>query len=176
MNREDKMNTATDAHPTPWYRQRWPWILMIAPVTAMVLGFVLLYLAITTTDGLVADDYYRQGRAIDQTMARSAQAAELGLVADLSLRAGEIRVRLSARDGVELPREIVVSVIHPTRAGFDQVLRLEAGYGGQYVGPLASLTAGRWHIQIEDRERAWRLHGDVQVPDGATVRILPYEV
>tara|TARA_R110002049_G_scaffold39931_3_gene122311 strand:+ start:612 stop:1142 length:531 start_codon:yes stop_codon:yes gene_type:complete len=176
MNKEEKMNTAADTRSAPWYRQRWPWILMVAPVTAMVLGFVLLYLAITTNDGLVVDDYYRQGRAIDQTMARSAQAAELGLVADVRLRAGEIRLRLSADDGVELPRVIVVSVVHPTRAGFDQVLRLEAGHGGEYAGPLAPLTAGRWQVQIEDDARAWRLHGDVQIPDGATVRILPYEV
>ena len=176
MNKERKMNAAADASPTPWYRQRWPWLLMVMPFTAMVLGFVLLYLAITTNDGLVVDDYYRQGRAIDQTMARSAQAAELGLMADVTLRSGEIRLRLSAADGVELPRRIVVSVIHPTRAGFDQVMRLESGYGGEYAGPMGPLTAGRWHVQIEDEARAWRLHGDVQVPDEATVRILPYEV
>lgn len=176
MNKEDNMTTATDVQPTPWYRQRWPWLLMVMPVTAMILGFMLLYLAITTNDGLVVDDYYRQGRAIDQTMARSAHAAELGLAADVNLRAGEVRLRLSAAEGVTLPRGIVVTFIHPTRAGFDQVLRLEAGYAGEYAGPVAPLMAGRWHVQIEDDARAWRLHGDVRVPDEVTVRILPYEV
>lgn len=171
------MNTRTDPSydPTPWYKQRWPWLLMVMPTISIILGSMLLYFAITTNDGLVVDDYYRQGRAIDQTIARSVVAADKGLAADVVLRAGDIRIELDAREGVELPSELIVTIIHPTRAGFDQVLRL-ARVDGQYTGPVAPMTLGRWHVQIEDPERAWRLHGDVRLPDETRVRILPYEV
>ncbi|MDX5444794.1 MAG: FixH family protein [Zoogloeaceae bacterium] len=171
------MSTRSDSSydPTPWYRQRWPWLLMVMPGVSMVLGFVLLYLAITTNDGLVVDDYYRQGRAIDQTIARSVVAAEQGLAADVGLRAEDIRIALNAKEGVELPAELIVTIIHPTRAGFDQVLRLPRA-DGEYAGRIAPMTLGRWHVQIEDPERAWRLHGDVRLPDETQVRILPYDV
>jgi hypothetical protein len=175
MNKRIDMNTASRTDNPPWYRHRWPWLLMVMPVTAMALGFMLLYLAITTNDGLVVDDYYRQGRAIDQTIARSAHAAELGLAAEVVLRPEELRLQLEANEGVALPAEIVVSVIHPTQAGFDQVLRLSA-VDGVFSGRIAPLTVGRWHIQIEDADKAWRLHGNAHVPERTTVRILPYEV
>jgi hypothetical protein len=169
------MNAANPTNPPPWYKQRWPWILMSLPATSMVLGFSLLYMAIKSDDGLVVDDYYKQGRAIDQTMARSVEAARLGLAAEVAVRVEDIRIELSAQDGVSLPSELVVSLIHPTRAGFDQVLRLSR-MDGVYAGPIAPLSLGRWHVQIEDAERVWRLHGDLHVPDETRVRILPYEV
>lgn len=171
------MNTRSDPSydPTPWYKQRWPWLLMVMPGISLVLGGMLLYFAITTNDGLVVDDYYRQGRAIDQTIARSVVAAEKGLAADVGVRAEDIRIVLNANEGVELPSELIVTIIHPTRAGFDQVLRLSQ-VDGAYAGPIAPMSLGRWHVQIEDPQRAWRLHGDVRIPDETQVRILPYEV
>ena len=169
------MSAFTSSSPTPWYRQRWPWILMAMPATSMVLGFFLLFMAIKTDDGLVVDDYYRQGRAIDQTIARSAIAAERGLAANVQLRADSVLVALDANEGVALPDELIVTIIHPTRAGFDQALRLKR-VDGVYAGALAPLSIGRWHVQIEDAAREWRLHGDLRTPDETRVRILPYEV
>ncbi len=144
------------------------------PATSVVLGFTLLYFAITTADGLVVDDYYRAGRAIDHTMARSHLAGDLGLVADVSVRAESISLRLSAKDGVELPSSVIVSVVHPTRAGMDQVLKFSAN-NGVYSGPVAPLSIGRWQIQIEDESRSWRLNGAVNLPAETEKRIIPYD-
>ncbi|MEQ1516273.1 MAG: FixH family protein, partial [Usitatibacteraceae bacterium] len=47
------MNTAHSALPEPWYRQRWPWLLMAGPAIVVVAGFVTLALAIQSSDGLV---------------------------------------------------------------------------------------------------------------------------
>ena len=54
--------SATEAKrsPTPWYKERWTWLLMLMPATAIVAGGITLWLAITTFDGLVTDDYYKQ--------------------------------------------------------------------------------------------------------------------
>lgn len=158
----------------PWYKQRWPWILMSLPATSIVLSTSLLYFAVTSNDGLVVDDYYARGRVIDQTIARATYAADLGLVADVTLRAEEVSVSLSANDGVALPDELLVSIIHPTRAGFDQVLRLPQ-HDGVYAGTIEPLTIGRWRLRIEDGERVWRLHGAATLPDENRVTILPYE-
>jgi hypothetical protein len=49
----------------PWYRQRWPWLLIAPPLASVVAGGAMLYLAIVSDDGLVATDYYRRGIEID---------------------------------------------------------------------------------------------------------------
>jgi hypothetical protein len=45
----------------PWYRQPWPWLLMIPPAAAVIGGFITLYLAVTRPDALVRDDCHRDG-------------------------------------------------------------------------------------------------------------------
>lgn len=94
------MNTTTmktGGNPTPWYKERWTWLLMLMPATAIVAGFITLWLAVTTFDGLVADDYYKQGLAINQTLARANAAQELGLVGQVKFSAEDVRVVLSVK-------------------------------------------------------------------------------
>jgi hypothetical protein len=45
----------------PWYRQYWPWLLMIPPTAAVIGGAITLYLAITRPDVLVREDCHRDG-------------------------------------------------------------------------------------------------------------------
>lgn len=157
----------------PWYRQLWPWLLIAVPATSVLAGMVMLYLAITTWDGLVVDDYYQQGRVIDQIVARSTRAKDLGLEAELNVTADRVSIRLGAADRASLPDELIVSITHPTRSGHDQMLRLR-GPDGVYEGALASLTAGRWNIQLEDGLKSWRLNDEISVPTVSVVHMLPY--
>ena len=53
---------------TPWYREPWPWLLMSGPATVIVAGIYTSVLAFSGTDGLVADDYYKQGLAMNKTL------------------------------------------------------------------------------------------------------------
>lgn len=156
----------------PWYRQGWPWFLIAIPATAVLAGAVTLWLAITTWDGLVVDDYYQQGKAIEKTIGRSVRAREMGLVADFRLRAEEVSVRLSAAQGVVLPPTVVLTIAHPTRAGQDQKLLLK-GRDGTFAGAVAPLSTGRWLIQLEDEAQTWRLTETILVPTGAEIRIVP---
>ena len=61
----------------PWYKDRWPWILIAGPATVVVAGFITLWMAVVSDDGLVTDDYYKQGLAINQTLARANDAFRL---------------------------------------------------------------------------------------------------
>jgi hypothetical protein len=42
--------------PKPWYRQLWPWLLIIPPLGAVIGGGITLYLAVTRPDALVSQD------------------------------------------------------------------------------------------------------------------------
>ena len=48
-------------NPRPWYRQLWPWLLMVPPAAAVIGGALTLYLAVTRPDILVRQDCVQDG-------------------------------------------------------------------------------------------------------------------
>lgn len=153
----------TAPHPTaphstaPWYREPWPWLLMLGPVGAVVAGAFTLWLAVSHEDGLVADDYYKQGLAINKVIRRQSEAAHLGVQARILFGEGRVRVHLAGA----APRDLILQLAHPTRAGLDRIVQLETGsIAGWYEGSIAVPLSGRWHILIEDGSRGWRLSGE----------------
>lgn len=159
-------------HALPWYRQPWPWFLIGLPASAVIAGGVTLWLAISTSDGLVVDDYYKQGLAVHQAMERSQRAVDLGLQAQMRLQASGFEIDLTGRAPGAVPERIRVTFSHPTRGGLDQSIVLE-GSQGRFSGTYRELLAGRWDIQIEDEARLWRMNGAATLPAETEIRIMP---
>ena len=67
----------------PWYREPWPWLLMAGPATVLVAGAATTWIAFASSDGLVAEDYYKQGLGINRRLAREEAARKLGISAKL---------------------------------------------------------------------------------------------
>lgn len=151
----------------PWFRQRWPWILMAGPAIVVVAAAVTLWLAIRSNDGLVSDDYYKQGIEIHKTLGRDELARTLDLSGTLRLES-TVALDLKAREGVNLPGEVQLSFIHPTRGGMDRSVELK-GRGGQYEGPLPELHPGQWQVLVEDMARSWRLTARARLPAAAVI-------
>ena len=146
-----------DASP-PWYRQRWPWLLMLGPAVVLVAGVITLWLAIASDDGLVADDHYRRGLEINRTLERVARAEALGLRAQVTIGPeGAVAVALSGRSAEADARPAAVSLIlsHATRAGADVTGTLTLAPDGGYRGRIELPARGRWRVSVETR--AWRL-------------------
>jgi hypothetical protein len=129
---------------------------MSGPAIVLVAGGITSWIAFASADGLVADDYYRKGLAINKVLAREEAARRLGIEARVVLRPGEIRVELQN----QAPAIIFVHLAHATRAGYDQRLRIERSAGGAYRADLAALPPGRWHVAIEDARGTWRVVKD----------------
>lgn len=157
------MTTANMA--TPWYRERWPWILMAGPFIVIVASLATAWIAMSTSDGLVAEDYYKQGLAAGKTIALSDKAKALGLMATMALGQEEVKLRLSvgADEQFAMPPAVTLTLSHPTRAGMDQteVLRWN---GQNYSGKLHLPAAGHWLVLLEDEAKSWRLMGSVMLP------------
>lgn len=154
----DKIN-ASKLQQLPWYRHRWPWILMAGPAIVIVAGFITAWLAITSYDGLVEDNYYKVGLAVNQQLQQKKLAAELGLKADLSFDVADSRVSvvLSGLQSVAMPSSLLLKLVHPTRKGEDQLLTLQ-NQGKQYEALLPNIpSVGRWNIVLEDPVAGWRM-------------------
>lgn len=165
------MNPARDI--TPWYKQTWPWFLMFFPATAVVAGFITLWIAIDSFDGFVVDDYQKEGRGIDQSTARSDKAQALGLSANAVIRGDELSIQMTATSASELPQKLIVTLAHATREDLDQVLFLVAK-DGVFLSKIDPLPAGRWLVQLEDEFRSWRMNGTTELPTENGIRIVPY--
>lgn len=167
------MSIADDKSPTavPWYREPWPWILAAGPAIVVVAAIYTAWVAFSTSDGLVTEDYYRKGLAAHQTIARSEKATRLGLVAGVRIVGDRITVTLRAGDpGFVPPPTVVVTISHPTRAGLDQTRSL-ARTGVGYVGEVRLPGTGHWLVLVEDDTRSWRLMGNVVLPASGEVVI-----
>jgi len=137
----------------PWYREPWPWLLMAGPAAVLVAGVITTWIAFASADGLVAEDYYKQGMATNRRLAREEAARRQGIAADVSFEGSRLRVRLSGA----APEALFVHLAHATRAGHDQRLRLAPAGAGVYEAELPPLAAGRWHAVVEDPRASWRV-------------------
>lgn len=166
------MNNLESVAIKPWYRHSWPWILIAGPAVVVVASFITLWFAMKSADGLVADDYYKQGLAINRSLARIDQARALGMRAQASFTAERVTVALSS--DVDLPGKIRVMIVHPTRPGLDQTVLL-SGTGGVFQGALAPLAAGRWQVILSDEASTWRMAAEITLPDQKQILITPTE-
>lgn len=157
----------------PWYREPWPWLLMSGPATVVVAGLVTAWLAVVHEDALVVDDYYKQGLAINRTLAKQETAARLGMVADLQFSDDGSAVRVFVTGTTQPPRQIALRLAHATRAQFDQSVVLERTEGGWYEARLSAVESGRWTVLLEDSANGWRLGGEWHPATQRSIRLEP---
>ncbi len=144
----------------PWYRQAWPWVLIALPLTSVVASFTTLYIAMQDPDGLVKDDYYDTGVAIQARTERMMTARQMGLAGELVLApdGGKLAFRFEDNAPADAP-SLTLALRHATRAQYDADLTLAAvsdGYAGVLQEPLAP---GNWNIRLAPPDKAWRIRG-----------------
>lgn len=148
--------------PKRWYVQPWVWLLIALPLSAVIGGMITIYLAVSSSDGLVVDDYYKRGKAINLDLARDDAAARYGLTASLVLYQGNaVRMQLSSVNGT-WPDSVRLQLLHPTRAGHDQDIELHHDGAGSFSGSISPPGNGHWYLQLEADD--WRLQGTLVMP------------
>jgi hypothetical protein len=140
----------------PWYREPWPWFLMAGPAIVVVAAIGTAYLAVSSDDGVVADDYYKRGLVINRVLEREQRGEAMGLGASVAIdENGAVRVDLRGLDAALVPETVTLRLVHATRAGMDRSAELRRSGGAAYVGRVDPPPAGRWLVTVETE--AWRL-------------------
>ncbi len=152
----------------PWYRHRWPWLLMAGPAVVVVAGLTTVWIAVTRADALVTDDYYKQGKAINLDLRRDREAWRLQAHVHMAYDPadGMLRGRVQSKATVAeaTKRVLYLSLTHPTLPEKDRSMILTPDAQGNFAVPMEHLEPARWRLVAEDASRQWRLHGSWNWP------------
>ena len=152
--------------PSIWYREPMVWMVIMIPLSAVIMGAIMLTLAVSTYDGLVSDDYYKKGLQINRSMERDALAASHDLTGEVVLGApGEmVEVSLAGNARFQAPEIVHLRLFHTTRPGLDRHLVMRRVASGHYIASLSRLEPGAWYAQLD--ADGWRLKARLIAADG----------
>ncbi|UFH50555.1 FixH family protein [Pseudomonas sp. KNUC1026] len=155
----------------PWYRQRWPWIILA--MMAGSLGGTLLMVALSVLggDGLVNDHYYEAGLGINRNLDREHLAQALKLGAEVRIDGRDVQVTLT---GQSLPPALQLNLLSPTLPDQDlQVQLAPTGLPGRYQGQLPRSASGRRLVELlgEHGPRTWRLFEEHDLLQGQPIEL-----
>jgi hypothetical protein len=152
--------------PSIWYREPMVWLIIMIPLSAVLMGAIILTLAVSTDDGLVSDDYYKEGLRINRSMERDALAASYALSGEVLLGApGEmVEVSLAGNARFQAPEIVHLRLFHATRPGLDRHLPMRRVASGRYIASGTRLEPGAWYAQLD--ADGWRLKARLIASDG----------
>jgi len=161
-----------------WYRNPLVWLLILFPAWSVIAGVSTVVLAFQVFDGVVVDDYYARGKAINVTLERDFAAQRRGItgIATLSPLAPEtsgqsVEVLLTALDVAALPASLKLAFLHSTHGGADAHVELRRTTPGTYRAAVPPLARGKFHLQIEAED--WRIVGALRQPAESAAALGP---
>ncbi|MCF8209966.1 MAG: FixH family protein [Rhodoferax sp.] len=63
------MSTSESEKAAPWWKFGHVWMVIAGPAVVVVASFVTLYFAVSGSDPVIDQDYYRKGLEINKTLA-----------------------------------------------------------------------------------------------------------
>ncbi|WP_045411120.1 FixH family protein [Vibrio owensii] len=147
----------------PWYKQFWPWFLIILPLTVVVWTIVTVVVFANNSVSLVAEDYYKKGKGINIDISKMNVARDLGLNAIVS--SDDNTVVISFNKG-ELPHfpALTATFTHRTLPDRDFTKLLTADATGNYRLTPESSIQGPWFVELEPHNKEWMIQGRVEFP------------
>lgn len=169
---KDAKDDVTDEALKPWYRQFWFWFVFSPLIYIMIMCSVTVTIALKGADDVIIDNYYKEGRMINQTLEQDKQAAALGLGGELRFdrTTGEISLVIAnpPADPALMPEQLLLLMGHPVKAAKDQLIKLTAIAPGSYRGELVSEPDYSWYLTLypikdiaQRNEAPWTLSGDI---------------
>ncbi len=154
---------------TRFYQE--PIVLMMLAIlgASFIMGIVILTSAIRTADGVVVDNFYKDGRSHYMRLEEDIRANELNLNALARSQDQQILLQLTG-DLEELPDQLWLKFISRTNQRFDYFVTLDRQEGNLYQGQLTQeLTHPQWLVQLQPKDEdnegfLWRLHAEIFWP------------
>lgn len=144
-----------------WFKQFWPWFLILLPTAAVIAGISTVIIATSNKPDMVVDDYYTKGKAINRDLTLLENAQQRNISAIITQTDQRISVHLT---GVKDHSAIRFSLAHATLANRDISLLLSADANGDFHFDADRKLSGKWQLRIEPFDTSWRLQKTVILP------------
>jgi len=146
----------------PWYKQFWPWFLIALPGSVVIASIVTIFIAIDTTDTVVADDYYKEGLAINRNLGRQQLAEQLNIKANLQFNGKTLRLLLKTPDS-EISENLLLKFTHPTLSNLDQQVSPSMVAPGIYQANIKTLSNGTWNASLQSISSNWEIKKRIKI-------------
>lgn len=170
----------TAEHLLPWYRQVWFWMVVGPLVFIVLLCAITVSMAFHYSDDVVADNYYKEGRAINQVLHQDEQALALGLTADIRFDRITNEVLVSIKNNKSLPKKLLLFMDHPVKKNKDQYLFLQEILPGEYRAELTTRPEYLWYLSLvpetdvsKRKQAQWLLSGSIDFSKNSEAFLQP---
>jgi hypothetical protein len=151
-----------------WYRQFWPWFLIALPGSVVIAAFITLYIAMRHADDLVAEEYYKDGLAINRQLEKQEAAQHRGYTASVAIEAMQVVV---TTEGITDYAELRLRLSHPLEADRDLSLSVRRTDANRFTARLPRTVEAFWHWTLDAGEQGdWRLDGSLDRQDIRSAR------
>ncbi|WP_338049509.1 FixH family protein [Parashewanella hymeniacidonis] len=148
----------------PWYKQFWPWFLIILPLIVVAASIATLIIAIKYSDNLVVDDYYKKGKGINLDKHREQKARAMGLQFSITVEGNKVLIK--QHGGEPYKAALNVEFYHPTIQERDYKELAVADGNSNYRITFPRPVQGDWQIRLESFDHTWRLQKRFTLDDG----------
>ena len=138
----------TETQTGPWYRQPWLWFLVMFPAASIVYCAIAITVSLSMDNSLVTDDWSKQGRGINMSIARDEKAANLGMEARIDFNKRNVTINLNTVDGPADFPYLVLNLFHPTLSDQDRTVQFREIAPGRFAGQLHEDIEGRWYYDL----------------------------
>jgi len=178
------MNASNDENVLPWYRQFWFWFVFGPLIFIIIMCGFTVSIALKGADDVIIDNYYKEGRMINQALEQDKRAQALGLSGNLSFdrTSGEVLLSIAnvPADATLMPEQLLLMMGHPVKAAKDQLITLTAIAPGKYRGELLAEPDYAWYLTlypVKDlalrNEAPWTLSGEINFRVANTTLLAP---
>lgn len=156
---------------TSWYREPWAWFIFFFPALAVTGGIATYIIFNNNAPSMVSDDYYKDGKKINQDLSKYNEARNRNITFDLVLEDGIAIFNLISGDTPK-NQAVKISFFHVTLEKYDLEQLATASADGKYRIPLPKdMIDGKWRVRIESFDSVWRVQEYVTFPSDVIIQL-----
>jgi hypothetical protein len=145
-------------------------MLIGVPMSSVIVGSFFIYLAASTKDTLVRDNYYKDGLAINQELQWDKKATSLDVKLSVLIEDNTATIKLLSSRQVP-PNTLLLKLSHPTLKDRDRDAFLQLSENGDYIGYIDTFEDSRYYLLVESVEQQWRVRKSMTITQGRTEEI-----
>jgi hypothetical protein len=158
-------NTSTNESIPVWYKQFWPWFLIILPGTVVIASICTVILAFMRADTLVNDNYYKEGLAINKTFSDIHAAQRMNIEGVLIIQNNAVQLSLASEKPLA-DDTLLLTFNHPFNKELDATITLSKEGHQKFTGTIPNLEAGKWYVTLQssNTKSSWRISSTQFLP------------